>query len=207
MLFSKKDPADPRTDFERDLLLQARRLIPGDPPPPWQLQTVIGAAGVTAGGWDGDGRIVLISGSGCSVTDAWTGQRLVRERDAEKTERHLTGGGLRFTVPDTGEEIGVFGPDGGDGIGMSADGWRLDVIYPWWPRASVILENVFSREYRYLAGAVMLEIPRLDGWLKAGFSPSGEAFMVLGSGGAVVFPSVERRYFERMRSRDRRDFL
>ncbi|MEC0245255.1 hypothetical protein P4H65_05535 [Paenibacillus chitinolyticus] len=186
MLFSKKDPADPRTDFERDLLRQARRLTPGEPPPPWRLQTVIAAAGVTAGGWDGDGRIVLI-GSGYSVTDAFTGQRLVRERDEAKTERHLAGGGLTFTVPETGEEIGVFGLDGGDGIQMNADGWRLEVIYPWWPRASVILENVFSGGYRYLAGAVMLEIPRLDGWLKGGFSPSGEAFMVLGAGGAAVF--------------------
>ena len=33
---------------------------------------------------------------------------------------------------------------------MTADGWQVEVIYPWWPRATVVLDYLYITNYTYL---------------------------------------------------------
>ncbi|MVO99924.1 hypothetical protein [Paenibacillus lutrae] len=187
MNFFKKSTHEIRTPFELDLLGKAQNMQQTVPPEPWIYEVIVPASGVTACGWDEDENLVLISGSGYSITQAITGKRIHRDRDSSLTDAGMSKDYLTFTVPLTGLVMGVFGFEAGDGIFGTDDGWRLDVIYPWWPRASVVLDNVFRQGYRYLEDAVMIDLKRLDGPVKCGFSPSGRHFVVLGSGGALVY--------------------
>lgn len=183
----KLNKQERRTSYELKLLDFAQEMKPTDPPDPWKHCVIIAAAGVIAGGWDINENIVLISGSGFSINHPITGVQIHRDRDSEKTYAHILNNGLTFKLPTFNEEIDIFGFKAGDGIHMTDDGWNLEVIYPWWPRASVIIDHVFSKSYNYLKTAVMINVPRLDGRLKCGFSPSGSYFVILGSGGAIVY--------------------
>ncbi|MFE3574446.1 hypothetical protein [Lysinibacillus sp. NPDC059133] len=158
-----------------------------NPPSPWGHETVIPASGVIACGWDQDENVVLISGSGYSMTEPITGSRIHRDYDANTTYDSRSEDNLFFTIPFTKEKIMIFGLDAGDGIHVSNDGWHLEVIYPWWPRATVIIDNVFKANHQYLTDATAIDLGRLDGSIKCGFSPSGNHLMIMGSGGALIY--------------------
>ncbi|GIN10898.1 hypothetical protein J26TS2_07650 [Shouchella clausii] len=176
-----------RTSYELALLEKAQKMVPKAPPLPWRQQAVLSASGVIAAGWDSNENIILLTSSGYSINHAMTGERILRDRDTDRTENNIIDRGLKFIIPDSGEEIDLFGIEAGDGVHLTVEGWSLEVIYPWWPRASVIIDHVFVQGHEYLLNATMLDIPRLDGWIKCGFAPSGNKFMVIGSGGAMVF--------------------
>jgi hypothetical protein len=99
----------------------------------------------------------------------------------------MSGDYLSFRIPLSGQDISIFGFESGDGIHVTNDGWMLEVIHPWWPRASVILDQAFVPNYEYLKQATMIDLIRLDGKIKCGFSPSGKHFVILGSGGALLY--------------------
>ncbi|MFB4329343.1 MULTISPECIES: hypothetical protein [Paenibacillus] len=176
-----------RTTFEIDLLRFAQAKEPTKPPRPWTAEVIIPASGCIACGWDADENLVLISSSGYSLTQAITGTVIHRDRDSDLTEDHMSGDHLSFRIPLSGQDISIFGFESGDGIHATNDGWMLEVIHPWWPRASVILDQVFVPNYEYLKQATMIDLNRLDGKIKCGFSPSGKHFVILGSGGALLY--------------------
>ena len=90
---------DRRTPFELELLANAQSLICTKPPIPWAYETSITANGVLACGWDHEENIVLISGSGYSVTEPITGRRLHRERDVDETYDRMSDDRLTFQLP------------------------------------------------------------------------------------------------------------
>ncbi|MEB7454556.1 hypothetical protein ACP3VS_20835 [Lysinibacillus sp. VIII_CA] len=180
-----------RTPFELDLLAKAQSLKTTKPPSPWEHETVIAANGVLACGWDQDENIILISGSGFSVTEPITGLRLHRERDKELTEDCVSEDRLIFHSPISKKPTAIFGLEAGDGIHVTPDGWQVEVIYPWWPRATVVLDYLFTPRYSYLNNATAIDIQRLDGAIKCGFSPSGKHVMIMGSGGAFIYSRKE----------------
>ena len=180
----------PLTPYETEILAQARSLVAGDPPKPWRRSVIVDAAGVQVGGWTKDDQVLVISVDGYSVTAADTGRRLVRDRDQATTFAALSPDRMLFRVPTTGEAVSVFGVYGGNGIHQTQDGWGVEVIYPWWPRAAVIMRTPFVRGsglHNYLDRAHVIELHRLDGWLRCGFSPSGRPLLILGSAGAELF--------------------
>ncbi|NGZ74561.1 hypothetical protein [Saccharibacillus alkalitolerans] len=182
----KKPQTEIRTAFELELLRKAQNLRPGPPPPPWNPAVTVPAAGAYACGWDEQERLLLLGGSGFSLILPETGEVLMRERDVRRMEAGLSRDGLTFTPPQGGSPCGLFGFEAGGGIRLTSDGWSLEVIYPWWPRASVVLDQVFAPGHTYLEQACLLENDRLDGPLLCGFSPSGRHLAILGSGGAVL---------------------
>lgn len=96
--------------------------------------------------------------------------------------------GLRFLLPGR-LEVPVFGIWGGDGAHMTADGWKLAVIYPLWPCEHVVIWSPWEPgRSDYFEGARLLRLHRLeDHQLRVGFAPSGRKFMILGSAGAEVY--------------------
>lgn len=186
MNFFKKPINEIRTKFELDLLNKAQSMSALNPPPPWTKEFIIPASGCIACGWDLNENLILISGTGYSITEVNSGIVLHRDRDSELTNERISSGNLTFHIPFNDEVINIFGFEAGDGIHTTNDGWIVRVIYPWWPRASVIIENLFKSNYQYLNDATMIEINRLDGDLKCGFSLSGKKLVILGSGGAVI---------------------
>ncbi|KPN94302.1 hypothetical protein [Lysinibacillus sp. ZYM-1] len=180
-----------RTLFELDLLAKAQSMACTKPPRPWEYETVIPTNGVLACGWDQDENIVLISGSGYSVTEPITGRRLQRNRDAYVTEECVSVDRLTFHPPLAKQPIPIFGLEAGDGIHVTSDGWQVEVIYPWWPRATVVLDYLFTTHYSYLKNATAIDLHRLDGTVKCGFSPSGKHLIIMGSGGALIYSRKE----------------
>ncbi|MDO3412198.1 hypothetical protein QWJ34_20715 [Saccharibacillus sp. CPCC 101409] len=179
---------DARSEYELRLLRVARELRPARPPAPWRASAAdIPAAGAIACGWDEEENFLLISGSGYSLNRPDTGARLLRDRDAVRAMAAFSPDSLAFTPPHGGRPIAVYGFEAGGGCRLTQDGWRAETLYPWWPRASVILENVFEAGYVYLERAALLDTRRLDGPLLCGFSPSGRHLAILGSGGALLY--------------------
>ncbi|WP_338543377.1 hypothetical protein [Paenibacillus tundrae] len=176
-----------RSDSQLNLLYRAQEMIPTKPPEPWRNEVVIQAAGCIACGWNSDENLVLISSSGYSLNDSDTGLTIHRDRDANNTYDSMSPDQLTFRIPYNDECISIFGFDSGDGNHVTHDGWSVEVIYPWWPLASVIIENVFHPNYNYLESATMIDLNRLDGSVKCGFSPSGNKLVILGSGGALIY--------------------
>jgi hypothetical protein len=184
----------PLNQSELDLLNQARALKPNDPPKPWGNRVIVSAAGVLAAGWDKAENILLISMDGYSLSAASSGERIARNRDREKAYASISPDYLQFNVMETQETINIFGVREGDGIHRTKDGWMLQTIYPWWPHVSVIITPPFvsgSGNHGLLDNAYMIELKRLTGWLKCGFSPSGKHFAVVGSGGAEIFSRAD----------------
>lgn len=181
----------PLNDYQEQILLQAREMRADEPPAPWGKRIVIPAAGVFAGGWDKENNLVLLSGEGYSVSDPLNGHRLIRDRDAESMYRAVTDDYLRFLMPHNGEEILLFGLNGGDGSHVTEDGWGLKSIHPWWPNDEVILKTPFvlgSGLHGYLDRAYRISLTRLENTeLRCGFSPSGKHFAIVASAGAEVF--------------------
>lgn len=188
-MFKNRKQKESRSSFELKLLEKAKGLPSLDESSGWRKSVIIPAAGVIAGGWTKNEEILLISSNGFSLTTI-DGIRIEREEDAELTERMISEDRLSFAHPSTNEEIKLFGLDAGDGVYGNKEGWRIEVIYPWWPRATVTLKNIFDPNHRldeYLDNTFMLDLERIDGWTKCGFSKSGKVFMVIGSAGAEVF--------------------
>lgn len=185
-----RETNSPLNDYQVEMLKLARNLHPAEPPLPWGRRVIIPAAGVLAAGWDKSENMLLISVDGYSLSDSSTGERLVRDRDSERTYAALVSNDLRFENPETHELIDIFGVNGGDGIHRTEDQWTLQKIYPWWPKEAVIIKSPFipgSGKHHLLDDAYLIKLVRIDGWLKCGFSPSGKHFAVVGSGGAEVF--------------------
>lgn len=187
MDFPKKPNHEVRTPFEIDLLHQAQGMSKSSPPSPWGNEILIPASGCIACGWDQNENLVLISSSGYSIIEVATGTLIHRDRDTELMDSRISHNQLSFELPTDDEVINIFGFEAGDGIKITNDGWSVQVIYPWWPRAAVIIEQLYGANYQYLKDATLLDIKRLDGDLKCGFSPTGKSLVILGSGGAVVY--------------------
>lgn len=187
------DPSEsksPLNEYQVGLLNRARALKPTVPPEPWGHKIIVSAAGVLAAGWDQSENVLLISSDGYSLTEPLSGARLIRNRDYEITFASILPGNLYFRTIETQEIIPIFGVWGGDGIHMTEDGWSLAYIYPWWPEATVLIKRPFvpgSGRTGLLDDAYLIQLERLEGWLKCGFSPSGKHFAVIGSGGAEIF--------------------
>ncbi|WP_054957316.1 hypothetical protein [Paenibacillus dakarensis] len=187
MDFLKKSWKEKRTKFEIELLHKAQGMSESNPPSPWLKEVIVPASGCLACGWDQNENLVLISSSGYSITEVSSGTRIHRDRDSKLTDKSIRNNNLSFHSPYNGEVIDIFGFEAGDGIHTTNDGWFIQVIYPWWPRASVIIENLYKLNYQYLNDATMIELKRLDGDLKCGFAPSGKSLVILGSGGALIY--------------------
>jgi hypothetical protein len=175
--------------LEIQMLQAARSLEAGSAPPPWVGPTVIPGAGITAGGWDADENVLLISPDGYSLTEPMSGTRLGRDRSFASVRDGLSADRLRFKLPGQ-HDVPIFGIWGGDGIHTTDDGWRLQIIHPWWPRDHVVIWSPVSRvrSDNYFEGAHLLALHSLeDVRLKCGFAPSGRRFMILGSSGAEVY--------------------
>jgi hypothetical protein len=193
------NPRNPLNESERNWLAQARALNEKEPPLPWRRIAVIQAAGVFAGGWTQEENFVLISHDGYSVTSSRTGERLLLHLDQEITYDALIDHDQGFVMPESGEQIKIFGLSGGDGIHVSEDGWHLEIIYPWWPQSLAILtqpRKIPSWPHTHWENVHALKLQWVNNsWLKCGFSTSDEHFVIFGTDGAEIFTrSVERLF-------------
>ena len=180
----------PLNSYEQNMLTKARQLIPSDPPAPWRYVQDIEAPSLIAAGWDPDENLVLISQAGYSINVAHTRKQLLLDLDAD-VYTHLTERRLRFHIPKSQTTINVFGVTSGDGIHYMRSGeevWILNIIYPWWPRGLVTLRPPVLGGRGLWKKTTALKLLLVGGeWMRCGFSPSGEHFVVIGSQGAEVF--------------------
>lgn len=170
------------TPWQERYLSRAKALVPGKPPNPWKNTKSVSAAGIFAGGWTEKENFVMLSADGYSEHNPVSGEEELvifdLDRDIDDTvDKH----NRYFTLPSTSEVVNIFGVVSGDGIYVS-DEWTLEIIYPWWPNATVILRNGTDDMY-----ALDLGVCDPWNWLKCGFAPSGESFVIIGHSGAELF--------------------
>jgi hypothetical protein len=160
-------------------------LEPTAPPEPWRQHAFIAAGGVVAAGWTDDEKILLVSHDGYSL-NATDGQRVERVRDSAG----FFPSSLSFAVPSQAKPVRVFGIHGGDGLWVTSDGWSLEVVYPLWPRAWLLMRAPPTQPGTpgYLGGATRLDLQGLDehDWLKVGFSASGQHLLAASASGCLI---------------------
>lgn len=166
----------------------ARKLQPGEPPPPWGNRYIVNAAGIFAGGWDADDGFWLFSRDGWSRTDVIERTTRLELFGHEETLARFDKDKLHFT-PFDGKSISTFGVKAGNGV-LTRDYWSLDIIYPWWPLFIVTLQNFRTRTWNgdieNRSAIQLLELSPAD-WVRCGFSPSGKHFAILGEAGTEIF--------------------
>lgn len=173
-----------RTAHENEVLHEAMSLVQSAPPSPWRQVAFIAAGGVIAAGWTEDESILLVSHDGYSLTAA-DGRRLLRNREPSS----LTPDNLAFALLGHSTPVRVFGAFGGEGSWLTTDGWRIEIVYPLWPRAWLIMRAPSGSGAKAVFAAVTrLELHGLDehDWLRAGFSPSGNHALVVSASGCLV---------------------
>src|SRR4051812_10682267 len=94
------DNNSPLNEGQSETLQRARELKPTEPPQPWGKRGIIPASGVLAAGWDQSENILLISMDGYSLSNPSTGERLIRDRDRERTYAAIVSNDLRFENPE-----------------------------------------------------------------------------------------------------------
>ncbi len=126
-----------------DHLGPVRRLLKKAPisqaPDPWRLVSRIGIGGLTSVGFEpATENLLVISGSGQSLIDCSTGQRLYRNR-----EHDGYGPGLlearRLDVSEA-DPIRMAGLEGGGMPTLTSDGWTVQSIPLNWPETFHILQ-------------------------------------------------------------------
>lgn len=165
-------------------LADAQQLTAGTPPKPWRLSRTFPAGGAVACGWTtNDDAILLISDNAYSVYKIETGEEVLINFDHNDLYDGYTKDDVHFDVKELGQTVNIFGfrAGGGNRVSSSTD-WVVEVIYPWWPRAMVILTRVFFIRY-----AIESDLNPVASWLACGFSVSGKHFAILGNEGVEIF--------------------
>lgn len=159
-----------------------------------QEHAPVAGGGVTEVGWSASGEHVLvISASGRGVLDATTGAWVGRDRGTDFGDwfdpfRLIAAG----TGPCEGEQITMAGLAGGGLAALAHDGWSLEIVYPDWPMADIILcapglsiLHEPGRPGRHLSSC--RRIARTLELRAAGFSPTGDSIVVAAGDGVTIF--------------------
>jgi hypothetical protein len=164
---------------DRERLIENLRAWPVTVNPPgWRQVTVAAVGGLSAVGFSASGEgLLVVSTSGLGVFDGASGERVARDADAPgKIDRgSLTAEGIG---PLAGERVRVAGIHGGGLHRTTADGWRVEIAYPDWPDAEILLMARGVSFDEPTGGAGCFKIAHSEPPVACGFSPDGR-FLVL----------------------------
>ena len=160
-------------------------------PSPWQSHTAIIATLIAIGYAKDSDLLLAISETGRGIFNCLTGEKVARDRNTNESEwhdkKHLVGLGIG---PLDKQEIRLAG-DGGGGLKTStSDGWRLEVISPFWPLSSIVLcpsfGSVIDSEDTE-AGVKIFPKDNGDSILAYGFSDTEKSFVIATRGHIIMF--------------------
>ncbi len=152
----------------------------------WVRHTCFPFEGLIGCGWTSNNQILLISHDKYVIYDSKRFDKLI-EIDGHPYDK-FSSDNLDFIVKESEEQVKIFGLFGGNGNCVSEDGWKLEVIYPNWPNAVVLIRKPDTRGLERWEGLRLVELELLEYVdLKCGFSRNQEMFMISGHLGVEVF--------------------
>jgi hypothetical protein len=160
-----------------------------EPPPPWKIVGCIAVGGLMEVGFaEGTDLLLVISSTGRGVFDCRTGEKVARDYDGLENGWHDP---IRLTAlgigPLAGKTVRVAGLCGGGLPLMTTDGWGIQVVFPKWPDAIVILEPRGSSVFVERMANNCVKLADLDTPRAWGFSDSGKSLALAESHTLTLF--------------------
>lgn len=159
-------------------------------PMPWTSRTVIIATMWAVGYAKDTDHLLVISETGRGVFDCITGEKMSRDHDTNYAhwwdKKHLEVQGI---PPIANQTIRMVGHDGGGLKTVTSDGWRLEIIAPYWPLNSVVLSSSFKTIRDGTENSTKI-FPRDDlggDILALGFSDTEKSFIVADRSSITMF--------------------
>jgi hypothetical protein len=179
-------------DHQAKLVEQLRTLKTEAPSAPWQYVGFIHVGGLEALGYgEASDLLLIISSSGRSVVDCFSGDKLIRDYESDWETWYqpfqLIAEGCG---PLSGQTIRLAGIAGGGLPTVTADGWSLELVAPDWPNNFVLLDAPQGLGAQHIYETAQKVAPKHglpDVITVYGFSPTGKSFVVARSDGAEIF--------------------
>lgn len=168
--------------YQKKYLHELKKLIPGEPFPPWTNRVVLNNEGIFGAGWTINNHILMICYDGYFLANPASGE-IIEENLGISPYDHMTRDNLAFNIPNTGEIVKIFGLFGGDGNYISSDGWKLQILHLVWPNsvASIKKPTIIKENKKMWQDIQLISLVSLEyGNLKCGFSLNEKHFMILG---------------------------
>ncbi|MEI7768517.1 MAG: hypothetical protein WCI67_00950 [Chloroflexales bacterium] len=163
----------------RKLIAHLQALPITAPPPPWTLVTCVAVGGLLAVGYAEQSDLLLvISSQGRGIFDCLSGTRIARDQtDAAPFYDEITLRAQGFG-PLEGQVLPIAGLCGGGLPNATRDGWHLQAIPLPWPHHRIVLEAPFRSMYHDPASATCVGDDGACELRAAGFSPTGQSFVI-----------------------------
>ena len=177
-------------EYQKQILASLRAKIPGDPPEPWRRSHCVPLGGLLCAGWTKKNQLLLVSPDGHTLFDPSTGEYSLKNLTQEPY-KNMSPDHLVFTIPETEEQVAIFGIFNGNGNCVMGQ-WNLSVVYPAWPNALVTISSLQSGTGQYGEGMFPIKLDILEYCdLSCAFSNDGQYFVVIGSAGAELFTRMD----------------
>ena len=160
------------------------------PPAPWRPAAVHAVGGLTSVGFSDDGSHLLVTSSqGRGVYDCATGVRVARDPtpDAGHHADPLLWDGIG---PIAGRVVHTAGLWGGGLHAAAPDGWRVDVVWPDWPEATVLVESPGASWSAEPSRGDVFRLPNFESPRAAGFSVSGGTLVIAESHTLTIYSRI-----------------
>ena len=179
---------NPVNDHHAKLRARLESIPTSAPPPPWKLVLNSTIGGLLAVGFaENSDELLVVSSQGRGMFNCLSGDRIARDDDAMYHNSDSSG----MTVPGIGKHststIPVAGIHGGGLLAGSSDGWSLDVVQLPWPIHVLFLTADFKHSFDASAQVSKICTDEPCEYRAAGFSPTGQSFVVATSGELTIY--------------------
>lgn len=173
------------SDFQQKYLKEVSSFPLRQPYEPWKLAQVICREYILCIGWTKESNLLIVEFDGYEVIDLMADKQIIKV--SSNISNNLSQGNNFFDVPELNELVNVFGIYGGDGNQVCSDGWKIGLVYPFWPNAAVYMKPQSSKDSVW-ENMRLLELDGMEYYdLKCGFSPNESMFLVSNLHGVNIF--------------------
>ncbi len=173
------------SSYQRKYLEEVRTLSLDEPPHLWKFIQAILREQIHCVGWTKDNLILLVDFDGYIIIDPKENIEVIQTKTAIADS--LSKDNQLFTVNELNEQVSVFGIYGGAGNHVCSDGWKLGLVYPYWPNAAVFMKPPTSGTNIWEEMVLIKLIGMEYNDLNCGFSPDESMFFISSTGGVNVF--------------------
>jgi hypothetical protein len=191
-MFDNFEQVSHLNEYQIKYISEIKKIKVSMPFSPWKHQIYIDFEGILACGWTKDNYILMISYDGYKVIDPINGET-INEDFTEISYNLMSSNNQSYNAKIIDECVNVFGIYGGRGNLVSSDGWKLNILYPYWPNSIVSIgkSQIETSDSEIWKNIRLIKLSNLEyNSLNCGFSPDENYFLILGTEGVEVFSRI-----------------
>lgn len=190
MFSIKKNDFSDLNSFQKQYLLEIKKIKPTSPFSDWNKFQFVNFEGLFACGWTSDNLLLMVNYNGYQLVNPLSG-KVVEENFERLSYNYMSNNNLEFILPKSNQRINIFGIFGGKGNLVTSDGWILDIVYPYWPNCLVSLKRPKIDNENILEiweGIKLIKLEMLEySNLNCGFSNNEKHFFISGNLGVEIY--------------------